>query len=122
MKRNVLKVLIKSYYTSLQNKIYSKDWEEKTFSSHLVSIMKKCEVALEYNLTITKEEELEDFEIDNGIKSAKEANPIDIRLHNIWSNSRLDYNIEAKNISSSKWKKLNGSKVNASQQQTEYIT
>ena len=71
--KKCLKVLIKSYYNSLQNKIYSKDWEEKTFSSHLVSIMKKCEVALEYNLTITKEEELEDFEIDNGIKSANEA-------------------------------------------------
>jgi hypothetical protein len=115
-------VLVKSYRTSLKNKIYSKDWEEKTFSSHLVSLMKKCEIALKYKLTITKEEELENFEIDNGIKSPKEANPIDIRFHDVWSNLRLDYNVEAKNISSTEWEKINGSKVNASQQQTEYIS
>ncbi len=117
-----LKVLIKSYRTSLSQKIYSKDWEEKTFSSHLVSLMRKCDIALKYKLTITKEEELENFEIDNGIRSAKEANPIDIRFHNIWSNLRLNYNVEAKNISSSEWVKSNGNKVNASQQQTEYLT
>jgi len=117
-----LTVLVKSYNTSIGEKKYSKDWEEKTFSSHLVSLMKKCELAIKYNLTITKEEELEDDEIDNGLKSPKEANPIDIRFHNIWLNLRLDYNIEAKNISLSEWKKSNGNKVNASQQQTEYIS
>lgn len=117
-----LEVLIKSYSTSkILNKV-SSDWEEKTFSSHLVSLMKDCEMALKYNLTITKEEELEDKDIDNGLKSPKVANPIDIRFHNIWQNLRLDYNIEAKNISSTEWKKSNGKKVNASQQQTEYIT
>ncbi len=117
-----LKILVKSYKTSIADKKYSKDWEEKTFSSHLVNLMKKCELAIKYNLTITKEEELEDYEIDNGLKSPKEANPIDIRFHNIWMNLRLDYNVEAKNISSTEWKKANGNKVNASQQQTEYIT
>jgi len=117
-----LTVLVKSYETSISEKKYSKDWEEKTFSSHLVSLMKKCELAIKYDFTITKEEELEDYEIDNGLKSPKEANPIDIRFHNIWMNLRLDYNIEAKNISAYEWKKSNGSKVNASQQQTEYIT
>ncbi|MDP2161495.1 MAG: hypothetical protein Q8K02_13500 [Flavobacterium sp.] len=103
------------------NKVNS-SWEEKTFSSHLVSLMKNCEIALKYDLIITKEEELEDNEIDNGLKSSKEANPIDIRFHNIWQKIRLDYSIEAKNISSSEWEKTNGNKVNASQQQTEYIT
>lgn len=117
-----LKVLVKSYETSIKSKKYSKDWEEKTFSSHLVSLMKKCDLAIKYNLTITKEEELEDDEIDNGLKSPKEANPIDIRFHSIWTNLRLDYNVEAKNISLSEWKKSSGNKVNASQQQTEYIT
>lgn len=117
-----LEVLIKSYNTSkILNKV-SSDWEEKTFSSHLLSLMKDCEIALKYNLTITKEEELEDNEIDNGLKSPKEANPIDIRFHNIWQDLRLDYNVEAKNISSSQWIKSKGSKVNASDQQTEYIT
>jgi hypothetical protein len=115
-------VLIKSYHTCLQRKIYSKDWEEKTFSSHLVSLMKKCKLALKYNFTITKEEELEDDEIDIGLKSAKKENPIDIRFHNIWQNLRLDYNVEAKNISASLWKKAKGSKVDASTQQKEYIT
>ena len=117
-----LDVLIRSYYTSVQIGKVSCDWEEKTFSSHLVSLMKKCETALKYNLTITKEEELEDDEIDNGLKSPKEANPIDIRFHNKWMNLRLDYNVEAKNVSSSQWIKSKGSKVNASDQQTEYIT
>ncbi|MBK5212677.1 MAG: hypothetical protein JJE55_03320 [Flavobacteriaceae bacterium] len=117
-----LNILAKSYITSLTLKKYSKDWEEKTFSSHLVSLMKECEIALKYNLTITKEEELEDDKIDNGLKSPKEANPIDIRFHNIWNDLRLDYNVEAKNVSLSEWKKSRGSKVNASQQQTEYIT
>jgi hypothetical protein len=117
-----LTVLVKSYETSISEKKYSKDWEEKTFSSHLVSLMKKCELAIKYDLTVTKEEELEDYEIDNGLKSPKEANPIDIRFHNIWMNLRLDYNVEAKNISVSEWGKSSGSKVNASQQQTEYIT
>lgn len=84
--------------------------------------MKECEIAVKYNLTITKEEELEDDEIDNGLKSPKKANPIDIRFHNIWMNQRLDYNIEAKNISISDWNKFKGSKVNSSQQQKEYIT
>ena len=117
-----LTVLIKSYNTSIKDKSFSKDWEEKTFSSHLVSLMNKCDIALKYKLIITKEEELEDTEIDNGLKSANEANPIDIRFHKIWSIERLNYSIEAKNISLSQWKKSNGSKVNASQQQTEYIT
>lgn len=117
-----LTVLVKSYETSIIGKKYSKDWEEKTFSSYLVSLMKKCDLAIKYNLTITKEEELEDYEIDNGLKSPKEANPIDIRFHNIWMNLRLDYNVEAKNISQSEWNKSNGNRVNASQQQTEYIT
>lgn len=117
-----LEVLIRSYYTSIKNGKVSCDWEEKTFSSHLVSLMKKCETALKYDLTITKEEELEDEEIDNGLKSPKEANPIDIRFHNKWNNIRLDYNVEAKNISSVEWKKSIGKKVNASQQQTEYVT
>lgn len=115
-------VLIKSYYTCLSNKSYSKDWEEKTFSSHLVSLMRACEIAKKYGFTITKEEELEDFEIDNGLKSPNKANPIDIRFHNIWMNQRLDYNVEAKNISASLWKKSKGSKVDASTQQKEYIT
>jgi hypothetical protein len=85
--------------------------------------MKKCELALKYKFVITKEEELEDNEIDNGLKSPKEANPIDIRFHDIWQEDlRLDYNVEAKNISASEWIKSQGSKVNASQQQTEYIT
>lgn len=114
-------VLIKSYHSCLEIKRYSKDWEEKTFSSHLVSLMKVCKVAIGYNFTITKEEELEDDEIDNGLKSAKKANPIDIRFHNIWNNLRLDYNVEAKNISASLWKKSIGSKVDASTQQKEYI-
>lgn len=117
-----LKVLIKSYYTSISLSKANRDWEEKTFSSHLVSLMKKCELALKYDLTITKEEELEDDEIDNGLKSPKEANPIDIRFHNAWSGIRLDYNVEAKNVSLSEWKKSTGTTVNASQQQTEYIT
>lgn len=117
-----LKVLIKSYYTSISLSKANRDWEEKTFSSHLVSLMKKCEIALQYELTITKEEELEDDEIDNGLKSPKEANPIDIRFHNAWSGIRLDYNVEAKNISLGEWKKSTTKKVNASQQQTEYIT
>ncbi|PQJ80247.1 hypothetical protein [Polaribacter porphyrae] len=115
-------VLIKSYHTCLSNKIYSIDWEEKTFSSHLVSIMKKCKLAKEYEFTITKEEELEDYEIDNGLKPPNKANPIDIRFHNIWLNQRLDYNVEAKNISASQWKKTSGSIVNASSQKKEYIT
>jgi hypothetical protein len=115
-------VLVKSYNTCLSLKKYSKDWEEKTFSSHLVRFMKECEFAKIYHFTITKEEELEDYEIDNGLKSPKKANPIDIRFHNIWMNQRLDYNIEAKNISASQWKKTIGSKVNASSQQKEYIT
>jgi len=118
-----LTVLVKSYNNCIKNKSYSKDWEEKTFSSHLVSLMNKCDVALKYEMIITKEEELEDDEIDNGLKSADEANPIDIRFHNVWSKEeRLNYIIEAKNISSSQWNKTNGSRVNASQQQTEYIT
>lgn len=118
-----LTVLVKSYNTSIAEKRFSKDWEEKTFSSYLVSLMKKCDVALKYKMIITKEEELEDNEIDNGLKSADEANPIDIRFHNVWSKeTRLNYIIEAKNISSSQWNKSNKSKVNASQQQTEYIT
>lgn len=117
-----LTVLIKSYKTSITENRYSKDWEEKTFSSHLVSLMKKCDVAIKYNLTITKEEELEDEAIDNGLKSPNEANPIDIRFHSVWTDLRLDYNVEAKNISLSEWKKSSGNKVNASQQQTEYIT
>ncbi len=117
-----LKVLIKSYNTSLSLKKYTKDWEEKTFSSHLVSLMKQCEIAVKYDLIITKEEELEDEAIDNGLKSANEANPIDIRFHNIWQKLRFDYVIEAKNISNSRWQKSNLNNVNASQQQTEYIT
>ena len=117
-----LDVLVKSYHTSKSLKKANCDWEEKTFSSHLVSLMKNCNIALKYDLTITKEEELEDFEIDNGLKSPKEANPIDIRFHNIWLDIRLDYCIEAKNISCVEWKKSTGTRVNASQQQTEYIT
>lgn len=117
-----LTILVKSYETSITEKKYSKDWEEKTFSSHLVSLMKRCELAIKYELIITKEEELEDDEIDNGLRSPKEANPIDIRFHNIWLGLRLDYNIEAKNISLTEWKKSNKNKVNASQQQTEYIS
>jgi hypothetical protein len=115
-------ILIKSYRTCLSLKKYSKDWEEKTFSSHLVSLMKECEVAKKYEFTITKEEELEDYEIDNGLKSPNKANPIDIRFHNIWMNKRLNYNVEAKNVSVSQWKKSKGSKVDASTQQKEYIT
>ena len=46
-------ILIKSYRTCIDIKNYSKDWEEKTFSSHLVSLMKKCEVAKKYDFTIT---------------------------------------------------------------------
>ncbi len=120
--KKCIKILIKSYLIAKLKNIYSKDWEEKTFSSHLVGIMNVCSLAKEYNLIITKEEELEDEEINSGIKSAKEANPIDIRLQTIWGQSRLKYTVEAKNISLSQWKKSNGATVNASQQQTEYIT
>ena len=49
-----LEVLIKSYKNSKKINKVSSDWEEKTFSSHLVSLMKDCEIALKYNLTITK--------------------------------------------------------------------
>jgi hypothetical protein len=49
-----LEVLIKSYTTSNELNKVNPDWEEKTFSSHLVSLMKKCEIAFKYDLTRTK--------------------------------------------------------------------
>lgn len=66
------------------------------------------------------------FEEDvvNAKKRVKNSNRIDIFFQEKqWGEAKyMEYHVEAKNISSSQWIKSKGSKVNASDQQTEYIT
>ncbi|MBN8570269.1 MAG: hypothetical protein J0M18_11600 [Ignavibacteria bacterium] len=117
-----LLVLIDGYFLSVSEKKCNCEWKEKTFSSHLVKHMKNSSLALKYGMVITKEDELDDIEIDDGLKDPDKANPIDISIHQIYEYKVFKYCVEAKNISFSNWIKSNGKKVSGWQQKKDYIS
>lgn len=115
-----LDLLVKSYGSAITEHLILNDWEEESISAHIVKHMRKFKSDLIVNYEVPLVEE----DVYNAIKRVRNSNRIDIFFQKSqWRKLEyLEYHIEAKNISSVEWKKSNGSKVNASQQQTEYIT
>ena len=115
-----LDILIKSYGSAISENLVSKDWEEESISVHIVKHIRK----FEHDFIVNYEIPLAEEDVYNAKKRVRNSNRIDIFFQeNKWGNGKyLEYHIEAKNISLAEWKKSNGNKVNASQQQTEYIT
>ena len=115
-----LDLLIKSYNSTISENLLSKDWDEENISAHIVKHTRK----FKSNFIVNYEVPLVEDDVVDGKKRVKNSNRIDIFFQkNQWGKSEyLEYHVEAKNISLSEWKKANGNKVNASQQQTEYVT
>ena len=115
-----LDLLTKSYSLVISENLISNDWEEESISAHLVKHIRK----LKSDFIVNYEVPLVEEDVYNAKKRVKNSNRIDIFFQkNHWGKLEyLEYHVEAKNISASEWKKSSGSKVNASQQQTESIT
>tara|TARA_R110002096_G_scaffold405303_1_gene603363 strand:- start:333 stop:974 length:642 start_codon:yes stop_codon:yes gene_type:complete len=115
-----LDLLIISYGSTISENSFSKDWEEESFSAHIVKHIRK----FKHNFIVNYEVPLAEEDVYNAKKRVKNSNRIDILFQKSqWKEIKyLEYHVEAKNISLSEWRKTKGSKVNASQQQTEYIT
>lgn len=115
-----LDLLTKSYVLSITENLIFKDWEEESISAHIVKHLR----SIKNDFIINYEVPLFDEDVVNAKKRVKNSNRIDIFFQEkkFGQLNYLEYHVEAKNISSAEWKKANGNKVNASQQQTEYIT
>ena len=115
-----LDLLTKSYVLSIKENSIFKDWEEESISAHIVKHLRniKNDFIINYEVPLFEED------VVNAKKRVKNSNRIDIFFQEKqWGELKyMEYHVEAKNISSSQWIKSQGSKVNASDQQTEYIT
>ncbi|MFY8187824.1 MAG: hypothetical protein ACOVLC_07675 [Flavobacterium sp.] len=115
-----LDLLTKSYVLSITENLIFKDWEEESISAHIVKHLRniKNDFIINYEVPLFEED------VVNSKKRVKNSNRIDIlfQANQFGQLNYLEYHVEAKNISSTEWKKSNEKKVNASQQQTEYIT
>lgn len=115
-----LRLLIQSFGSVIEENILTLEWEEESISAHIVKHLRNLKSGFIINYEVPLVEE----DVYNSKKRVKNSNRIDIFFQkNQWSHKEyLEYHIEAKIISSVEWKKSTGAKVNASQQQTEYIT
>ncbi|KRT15102.1 hypothetical protein ASU31_15600 [Pedobacter ginsenosidimutans] len=115
-----LGLLIQSFSSVIKENLLTIEWEEESISAHIVQHLRN----LKSDFIINYEVPLVEKDIYNAIKKVKNSNRIDIFFQkNQWRKVEyLEYHVEAKNISSVEWRKSTGTKVNASQQQTEYIT
>lgn len=114
-----LKLINSSYELAIAEKKVSCDWEEESISAHLVKHLKN----LNHDYSINFEVYLGEEDVFNAVKKVKQAKRIDILFQKRWQRENdLEYHIEAKNISSVQWQKSTGQTVNASQQQTDYIS
>jgi len=115
-----LRLLIRSFGTAVEEKLLTPEWEEESISAHIVKHLRglKSDFIINYEVPLVEED------VYSGRKRVKNSNRIDIFFQkNKWNQTEyLEYHVEAKNISSIEWKKSSGTTVNASQQQTEYIT
>jgi hypothetical protein len=115
-----LDLLTKSYILSNTENLIFKDWEEESISAHIVKHLRniKNDFIINYEVPLFEED------VVNSKKRVKNSNRIDIlfQAKQFGQLNYLEYHVEAKNISSTEWKKSNKKKVNASDQQTEYIT
>ncbi len=115
-----LDLLTKSYISSISENLITKDWEEESISAHIVKHLRntKNDFIINYEVPLFEED------VVNAKKRVKNSNRIDIFFQEKqWGKAKyMEYHVEAKNISSSQWIKSKGSRVNASDQQTEYIT
>ncbi|WP_029274228.1 hypothetical protein [Pedobacter borealis] len=115
-----LGLLIQSFSSVIKENLLTTEWEEESISAHIVQHLRN----LKSDFIINYEVPLVEKDIYSAIKKVKNSNRIDIFFQkNQWGQLEyLEYHVEAKNISSVEWRKSTGAKVNASQQQTEYIT
>lgn len=115
-----LRLLIQSFGSAIEENLLTLEWEEESISAHIVKHLRnfKNDFIINYEVPLVEED------VYSARKRVKNSNRIDIFFQkNQWSQKEyLEYHVEAKNISSAEWKKSTGTKVNASQQQTEYIT
>jgi uncharacterized membrane protein YheB (UPF0754 family) len=115
-----LDLLTKSYVATIKENSLSKDWEEESISAHVVKHIRE----FKHNFIVNYEVPLVEKDVLNAKKRVRNSNRIDIFFQKKqWVKLEyLEYHVEAKNISLAEWNKSKGSKVNASDQQTEYIT
>lgn len=115
-----LRLLVQSFGSAIEENLFTLEWEEESISAHIVKHLRNFKSGFIINYEVPLVEE----DVYSAKKRVKNSNRIDIFFQkNQWNQKEyLEYHVEAKNISSSEWKKSTGTKVNASQQQTEYIT
>lgn len=115
-----LHLLIQSFGSAIEENLLKSEWEEESISAHIVKHLR----SFKSGFIINYEVPLVEKDVYNGKKRVKNSNRIDIFFQkNQWNKEGyLEYHVEAKNISCVEWKKSTGQKVNASQQQTKYIS
>lgn len=110
---NCLKLLIHSYDKISRGHLNEKN--ENDITLHFVKIMRNEPLSTFYKIDITREYYLDDEE------SADESARIDIRFMNWSSAEKLEFFIEAKNLSADNWKKSNGVKIICVNQISRYV-
>lgn len=114
---NCFKLLNHAYYSVLDEKLSELD--ENDITLELVKKMRENPISSQYKIDITREYYLDDMiKVD---QKADESSRIDIRFMNWSSKEKIQYFMEAKNLSESDWKKSTGAKVYFSKQATRYI-
>jgi hypothetical protein len=113
--------LIEGYRLMKEAGEYKPAWEEENLTANLIKHMKRSPRSSSWRLDISPEFPVYSKEIYDGSIKPKEAPVIDVRIMN-WSKAeKLEYFIEAKNLTGSDWIKPDGSKVKASKLRARYI-
>lgn len=119
---NCINLLIEGYEIAIKSGSKYSELEENDITVQLVGYMKKNTKSENYKIDISREYYIDDEDSYAGIKKADTSPRIDIRLMNWTSSSKVEYFMEAKNLSENNWiKKANSAKVDARKLQKRYI-
>jgi len=114
-------LLIRAHKLALSNNNFNTNWEEDTFTAHLLVYLDHLKI--EEQWCINPQVALYSKEISQGLISPLKAPKPDIKFEKYaFQNQKpFTFYIEAKNLSETDWNKKNGSKVVASGQIRRYV-
>lgn len=114
-------ILIRAYKMVLIDNNFKTNWEEDTFTAHLLVYLDRLKI--EEQWCINPQVVLYSKKISQGLISPLKATKPDIKFEKyVFQNQKpFTYYIEAKNLSEVDWNKENGSKVVASSQIRRYV-
>ncbi|MDP8202832.1 MAG: hypothetical protein P9M11_11930 [Candidatus Tenebribacter burtonii] len=116
-----INLLIQAHQLALEDNRYNANWEEDTFTAHLLEYLDDLKISGQW--CINPQVSIYSKEISQGLMSPLTAPRPDIKFekYTFQDKKPFTYYIEAKNLSENDWQKEIGSKVVASSQIKRYV-